>query len=190
MFSKNVILFFCAALYFLQCQSGPNPEQLNGILEEIGNYSNSDGIVTGEEWAVNLTGVRDIIGRVKYRLSRSQDIPSIEGLKSIAASYTYDRDDVTDFLDGCIGDAGETDRIRTVFDSYGKNHITYGELEELIIQLKDDEYFSKEVPYYSEPKTSIPCKMSQGEFEFNKHEVEYFVSDYLFPDDVDDDDDE
>ncbi|XP_050433606.1 uncharacterized protein LOC126841280 [Adelges cooleyi] len=91
MYLKIVILLFCVALYFLQCQGDdPTQEQLETIKNIVKNYENPDGINVEEnrDPTINLNGVKDVIVEVAERFNIQIEHPSLEELQTIGSSYT------------------------------------------------------------------------------------------------------
>ncbi|XP_050431368.1 uncharacterized protein LOC126839942 [Adelges cooleyi] len=197
MYSKNVILFFCAALYFLQCQGGsnegqlgitlPTDDQLDIIQEEFEKYSNPDGIVEGKYKTINLIGIRDIIEKVVQRLDSNKDIPTVDALKTILLNITFTEEEVkallNPFMYGKAYVEGRSNVAGVLFALQGKpNGILFKDLQKIIDGIQKNKIVpGAEFPYHKELKTALSYNMSKSDYQFGQIVVEYIITEYLFP---------
>ncbi|XP_050430938.1 uncharacterized protein LOC126839590 isoform X2 [Adelges cooleyi] len=204
MYLKNIILLFCVSVYFLQCQGDHRPTrgERRIISDIVDKYANSKGIGNKENGDLNLIGVKEVIEKVEKQFRKTKDkeeiknkgLCSVEELQTTLSSYVFTLLDVITYVDEYAGLDTDTEKhlleLATLFKQYGgpNTQIKFQHLKRLLDQV----YWCKKLcyfvfPYRKFPKTSIPYKLEKSENKFTRDEVEFIVTDYFFPKQIESD---
>ncbi|XP_050431270.1 uncharacterized protein LOC126839883 [Adelges cooleyi] len=192
MYSKNAILLFCVALYFLQCRgTPPTQEQYETTKNIIEAYENPYGTDVEEngDRTINLKGLKDIFVKVAQRMNIRKEPPSLEQLQTTGLNYKYTLVEVQRYVAKYLGYAelsqGLSAWVRLLYCMYEKPVINYPELKDLLSQIQvSNPNRTAEFPYLEESKTAIPYKWENSISEhvkFTRNEVEFIVIGYYFP---------
>ncbi|XP_050434879.1 uncharacterized protein LOC126842062 [Adelges cooleyi] len=100
MFSKTVILSFCMALYFLQCQvvaNEPNEEQVYTIGRIVGGLYVPNAVLTYEQLII-------FFNHVKQTMNANGDLPSRLALETLLEASTFTEEIALTYATYILGD--------------------------------------------------------------------------------------
>ncbi|XP_050427199.1 uncharacterized protein LOC126837352 [Adelges cooleyi] len=189
---KNILLLFCVALYFLQCQGAlPSYEERAIIFDIVKKYEKPDGIdIEGDGVrTINFEGVKDIIKEVLPKLHKHKELTSLSKLEMIGSSYKYTLEQVQTFAKEYLqlkelGPVIEN-TLKELFYQYKFGHrIKFHDLKHLLGLLRSgkvvEEHPDAEFPYLKYPKTAVPYKLENSVYKFTIKEVESIVIQHLY----------
>ncbi|XP_050422720.1 uncharacterized protein LOC126838140 [Adelges cooleyi] len=148
MFSKTVILSFCMALYFLQCQGGPPDDlQRHNMRTIVDNYFDQIRKNTTYEEFLGL------FNQVKHATNATGELSSRVDLEQKIADFIYREDDAIACAQSIFGDDGATELVkRFVQENQDEDTITFDGLVEIIHSVK------REMQKYLNIDTAVQIK--------------------------------
>ncbi|XP_050439906.1 uncharacterized protein LOC126845300, partial [Adelges cooleyi] len=181
MFSRNTVLIFCVALYFLRCQGGiPFPRDLETIRNAFVQYQNQDN-------SVDVVGLKKIIDDVAEKLGKLIRYPmpgcrgtSLGEMIEVFKDRKFTMDQVEHFLIRYLNFTFQDPQttIREILEKHEKpDGLSYQELARVIDEVKEKTGVYNEFPSFHE------LQREAANYKYPMDVVEKIAQEFIASDD-------